>query len=66
MPPLEAAGHTVRALTLPGLESVDDGRSAVHLSDHVDAVVAAIDAVPRLARVVLVRWGTRPEPRGDQ
>jgi pimeloyl-ACP methyl ester carboxylesterase len=42
--PLVAAGHTVRALTLPGMESVDADRSDITLRDHVDAVVAAIDA----------------------
>ncbi|MDJ0335750.1 alpha/beta hydrolase [Salinibacterium sp. G-O1] len=42
--PLRAAGHTVQQLTLPGLESIDADRSAITLRDHVDAVVAAIDA----------------------
>ena len=42
-PALERAGHRVRALTLPGLESADAGRDAIHLRDHVDAVVAAVD-----------------------
>jgi pimeloyl-ACP methyl ester carboxylesterase len=42
-PALEAAGHRVRALTLPGLESVDADRSDIGLRDHVDAVVAAVD-----------------------
>lgn len=41
---LERAGHTVRALTLPGMESKDADRSGITLRDHVDAVVAAIDA----------------------
>ncbi|QAY71254.1 alpha/beta fold hydrolase [Xylanimonas protaetiae] len=53
VPALEAAGHTVHALTLPGLTPGAD-RSGIHLSDHVDAVVAAIDAVPDDAPVVLV------------
>lgn len=53
VPSLEQAGHTVHALTLPGLESVDADRSGIHLSDHVAAVVAAIDAVPGPATVVL-------------
>lgn len=53
VPPLEAAGHTVHALTLPGL-TPDADRSAVHLEDHVEAVVEAIDAVPAERRVVLV------------
>ena len=41
--PLRGAGHDVRALTLPGMASMDDDRSAVGLRDHVDAVVAAVD-----------------------
>ena len=43
VPVIEAAGHRPRALTLPGLDSVDTDRSQIGLSDHVDAVVAAID-----------------------
>ncbi|MGH3477415.1 MAG: alpha/beta fold hydrolase [Nocardioidaceae bacterium] len=42
-PTLEKAGHRVRALTLPGLESKDADRSGITLADHVGAVVAAID-----------------------
>ena len=42
-PPLDRAGHRVRALTLPGLESADADRHGIGLRDHVDAVVAAID-----------------------
>ena len=42
-PVLERAGHRVRALTLPGLESTDADRSGIRLRDHVDAVVAAVD-----------------------
>ncbi len=53
VPVLEAAGHTTHPLTLPGLESADADRSGVHLKDHVDAVVAAIDAVPGDAPVAL-------------
>lgn len=44
VPPLEAAGHTARPLTLPGMESKQADRSGVTLQDHVDAVVAALDA----------------------
>ena len=54
VPVLTAAGHTPHAVTLPGLESVDADRSGIHLADHVDAVVAAIDAVPGDVPVVLV------------
>jgi pimeloyl-ACP methyl ester carboxylesterase len=42
-PALEGAGHRVRALTLPGLGSVDADRTGVGLRDHVDAVVEAVD-----------------------
>lgn len=43
VPALEAAGHRVRALTLPGLASIDDDRAGVGLADHVAAVIAVID-----------------------
>lgn len=43
--PLEAAGHRVRALTLPGREWHDADRAGIGLRDHVDAVVNAVDAV---------------------
>jgi pimeloyl-ACP methyl ester carboxylesterase len=45
VPALEASGHAVEALTLPGLESADADRTDVTLRDHVDAVIARIDAV---------------------
>ena len=41
---LRAEGHDVTALTLPGLESADADRSSITLSDHVDAIVEAVDA----------------------
>ncbi|WP_026874498.1 alpha/beta fold hydrolase [Jiangella gansuensis] len=44
-PVLEQAGHRVRALTLPGLESVGADRSGIGLRDHVAATVAAVDEV---------------------
>ena len=44
VPALKGAGHDVQALTLPGLESPDADRRDIHLRDHVDAVVRAIDA----------------------
>ena len=44
-PPLEAAGYRVHPLTLPGLESVDSRRAGIGLRTHIDAVVAAIDAI---------------------
>ncbi len=43
IPPLEAAGHSVHPLTLPGLESLDTDRSSITLDDHVEAVVATVD-----------------------
>lgn len=41
---LRADGHEVTAVTMPGLESVDTDRSAITLSDHVDAICAAVQA----------------------
>jgi pimeloyl-ACP methyl ester carboxylesterase len=41
---LRADGHDVTALTLPGLESADADRSSITLSDHVDAIVEAVEA----------------------
>ena len=49
---LEADGHDVTALTLPGLESVDADRSSIHFSDHVDAIIAAVES--KSVPVVLV------------
>jgi pimeloyl-ACP methyl ester carboxylesterase len=54
VPRLEEAGHRAHPLTLPGMESLDADRSAVTRQHHVDAVVAAIDAVPDDAPVLLV------------
>ena len=55
VPLLEQAGHTVHPLTLPGMESRDADRSEVTLQDHVDAIVAAVDACdPEEGPVVLV------------
>jgi alpha-beta hydrolase superfamily lysophospholipase len=51
---LEDAGHATHALTLPGMESVDADRSTVTRQQHVDAVVAEVDAVERGAGVLLV------------
>jgi pimeloyl-ACP methyl ester carboxylesterase len=44
---LRADGHDVRAVTLPGLESVDTDRSTITLSDHVDAICDAVTARER-------------------
>lgn len=52
VPAIEAAGHRARALTLPGLASIDDDRSGIGLADHVAAVVEVIDEAD--APVVLV------------
>jgi pimeloyl-ACP methyl ester carboxylesterase len=54
VPRLEQAGHTGHALTLPGMDSVDDERSGVTRQDHVDAVVAAVDEIGGDRRVLLV------------
>lgn len=51
-PALEAAGHRPHPLTLPGLESVNADRAGISLQDHIDFVVAAIDALE--GKVVLV------------
>jgi pimeloyl-ACP methyl ester carboxylesterase len=42
-PSLEAAGHTPRPLTLPGLESREASRAGVTLRTQIDAAIAAID-----------------------
>jgi pimeloyl-ACP methyl ester carboxylesterase len=44
---LRADGYDVTALTLPGLESAEADRSAITLSDHVDAICEAVLAAPR-------------------
>jgi pimeloyl-ACP methyl ester carboxylesterase len=44
VPVLEAAGHAAEAVTMPGLESADADRSGITLRDHVDRVIARIDA----------------------
>lgn len=49
---LRADGHAVTALTLPGLESAEVDRSGITFADHVDAIVAAVQAAD--APVVLV------------
>ena len=41
---LRADGHDVTAVTLPGLESADADRSAITMSDHVDAICDAVQA----------------------
>ncbi len=44
VPRLEEAGHRAFPLTLPGMAGKDADRTGTSLQDHVDAVVAAIDA----------------------
>jgi pimeloyl-ACP methyl ester carboxylesterase len=41
---LRADGHDVTAVTLPGLEAPDADRSLITMSDHVDAICAAVTA----------------------
>jgi pimeloyl-ACP methyl ester carboxylesterase len=48
---LRADGHDVTPITLPGLESADADRSGIAFSDHVDAIIKAVEAAP--APVVL-------------
>jgi pimeloyl-ACP methyl ester carboxylesterase len=54
---LRADGHDVTALTLPGLESAAADRSAITLTDHVDAICAAVEAAGRPV-VLAVHSGT--------
>ncbi len=44
-PALVAAGHTVHAITLPGLETSRADRSSVTLQQQIDAVVERVDAI---------------------
>jgi pimeloyl-ACP methyl ester carboxylesterase len=55
--PLRAQGHAVSALTLPGLESVDEDRSAITLADHVEAICEAVVAA-RAPVVLAVHSGS--------
>jgi pimeloyl-ACP methyl ester carboxylesterase len=41
---LRADGHDVTAITLPGQGSKDEDRSAITFGDHVDTIVAALEA----------------------
>jgi pimeloyl-ACP methyl ester carboxylesterase len=54
---LRADGDDVTALTLPGLESVDADRSAITLSDHVEAICEAVRSA-RAPVVLAVHSGT--------
>jgi len=55
-PDLQAAGHTVTAVTLPGL-TVDADRSGITLRDHIDAVVAIVDSFTAASRGPIVLVG---------
>ena len=50
---LRADGHDVTAITLPGLKSADADRSAITLSDHIEAICQAVAAkgVPAVVAV---------------
>jgi len=50
--PLRDAGHTIHALTLPGLESREADRTGITFQDHVDAVTHALDALDTPAVLV--------------
>jgi pimeloyl-ACP methyl ester carboxylesterase len=50
---LRTDGHDVTALTLPGLESPDADRSAITLSDHVEAICDAVRAADAPAVLVV-------------
>jgi pimeloyl-ACP methyl ester carboxylesterase len=52
VPALEAKGHRVHALTLPGKESRDADRAGIGLRDHIDAVVAVLDRLDSPAVLV--------------
>lgn len=39
---LRSQDHRVRSLTLPGLETLEDNRSAVSLTSHIDAICDAL------------------------
>ena len=41
---LRSDGHDVTAITLPGLESPEADRSSITLTDHVDAIVRAVES----------------------
>ena len=43
---LRADGHDASAITLPGQASPDEDRSTITFGDHVDAIVAAVEAAP--------------------
>jgi pimeloyl-ACP methyl ester carboxylesterase len=50
---LRVDGHDVTALTLPGLDPAETDRSSIGFTDHVDAIVAAVEAHDRPVVLVL-------------
>lgn len=50
---LQRAGVEAEALTLPGLERAGTDRSGITFQDHVDAIVAAVEAAGRPAVLVV-------------
>lgn len=52
LPPLEAAGHTPRPLTMPGVGEPAERSAEIGIADWVAAVVAEIDRLP--GKVALV------------
>lgn len=49
---LEAAGHTVHAVTLPGKRPGDTDLAGIGLRDHVEAVVEVVDRLPGAVALV--------------
>lgn len=41
---LRSLGHSARALTLPGLDSIDTDRASISFADHVDAICQAVES----------------------
>jgi pimeloyl-ACP methyl ester carboxylesterase len=50
---LRGAGHDVTAVTLPGLGSASEDRSAVHMEDHIAAIADVLAAGPEPAVLAL-------------
>src|ERR671926_431467 len=58
IPALVSAGHRAHPLTLPGLEAAEAPRAGIGLREHIDAVVAAVDALDaRVVRAIYVDAG---------
>jgi pimeloyl-ACP methyl ester carboxylesterase len=50
---LRGEGHEVAALTLPGMDPAETDRSSIGFTDHVDAIVAAVETHDRPVVLVL-------------